>query len=133
MLQNCDKETCMFFSHVALPIDVFHFKCKHKDSDVGCGTHCNPYIWLELRTKKCTWCFNSSAAERANVWAGKYSAIVREMEVEWYNFYLDEMVKRRNRLTVKDLEERGCHPYCISRESLLSSTYIYNSACVQIK
>ena len=120
MLQNADDEIKLFFSHVALPVDVFHFKCKHKDSDIVCGTHCNPYIWPELRTENGTWRFNSSAAEQANVWAGKYSAMVREMEVERYNFFLDEMVKRRNRLTLKELEERGCQPYCIPRESLLS-------------
>ena len=122
MLQNTYEETKLFFSHVALPVDVFHFKCKHKDSDIVCGTHCNPYIWDELRTENGTWRFNSSAAEQANVWAGKYSAIVREMEVERYNFFLDEMVKRRNRLTLKELEERGCRPYCIPREALLSQS-----------
>ncbi|KAF8997800.1 hypothetical protein BDZ89DRAFT_970301 [Hymenopellis radicata] len=30
------------FKHVGLAVDVFHFKCKHKESDLFCQQHCNP-------------------------------------------------------------------------------------------
>lgn len=119
VLQNCDLETRTFFAKCALPVDVFHFKCKHKQSDVVCSTHCNPYIWPELRTPEGKWRFNSSAAEQANVWASKYQPIVREMQVDRYNFFLDEMVRRRNQVVVNELRRRGHAPYRIPREEIL--------------
>lgn len=113
MLQGADADTRAHFSHCVLPVDVFHFKCKHKESDVVCGTHCNPYIWPELRTEKGAWRFNSSAAEQANVWLDKFQPIVREMQVDRYNFFLDEVVKRRNQYIVDELRRRGHSPYNI--------------------
>ncbi|KAH9829321.1 uncharacterized protein C8Q71DRAFT_718446, partial [Rhodofomes roseus] len=120
LLRNADEETQKFFAGSALPVDVFHFKCKHKEGDVICGTHCNPYIWNELRTEEGKWRFNSSAAEQANVWFGSFQAITREMQVDRYNFFLDEMVKRHNRLVVAELQRKGHHPYLIPREELLA-------------
>ncbi|TFY58442.1 hypothetical protein EVJ58_g6411 [Rhodofomes roseus] len=119
MLMNSDAETRQFFDGVALPVDVFHFKCKHKETDIVCGTHCNPYIWPELHTSDGRWRFNSSSAEQINNWFSKYQAIVREMNVDRYNFFLDEMIKRRNRMMVKELERKGARPYSIPREELL--------------
>lgn len=124
MLNN-DKDPHLrtYFSHCALPVDVFHFKCKHKESDTTCGLHCNPYLWEELRTNPGTpqeqWHFNSSAAEQANAWMSGYQAIVREMWVERYNFFLDEMVKRQNRIIIKELHCKGHSPYSIPRNVLL--------------
>jgi len=46
---------------VALPVDVFHFKSKHKETDAFCGMHCNPALWPELMTDG-KWMFNSSVA-----------------------------------------------------------------------
>lgn len=121
VLQNCDLKTRTFFAKCALPVDVFHFKCKHKHSDVVCSTstHCNPYIWQELRTPEGKWRFNSSAAEQANIWAGKYQPIVCEMQVDRYNFFLDEMVRRRNQAVVDELRHWGHAPYRIPKEELL--------------
>lgn len=108
-----------YFDDVALPVDVFHFKCKHKADDVDCNAYCNPYIWKELRTDDGKWRFNSSAAEQANGWFGGYQSIVREMQVDRYNFFLDEMIARRNKLIVADLKRR-CHaPFNIPRDYLL--------------
>ena len=45
--------------------------------------------------------------------------MVREMPVERFNFFLDEMIKRRNRTLVKDLRKRGKGPHNIPREVLL--------------
>ncbi|KAI0746250.1 hypothetical protein C8Q80DRAFT_1105775 [Daedaleopsis nitida] len=116
---DSDDDTREFFSHCALPVDVFHFKCKHKETDTICGTHCNPYNWPELRTPDGKWRFNSSAAEQINAWFCKFHPMVREMDVDRFNFFLDEMVKRRNRLTVHKLKSKGQTPYRIPRDALL--------------
>ncbi|KDQ52939.1 hypothetical protein JAAARDRAFT_183569 [Jaapia argillacea MUCL 33604] len=108
-----------YFDGCALPVDVFHFKCKHKESDTHCAQNCNPYDWEELRTPEGKWRFNSSAAEQANAWFGGFLAIVREMQVDRYNFFLDEMIKRRNRMLVRELDQKGESPYNVPRHVLL--------------
>lgn len=122
VMLNADTDEYLkhYFDHCALPVDVFHFKCKHKETDIECGTFCNPYIWPELRTEDGNWRFNSSAAEQANAWFGGFQSIVREMEVDRYNFFLDEMIKRRNRILVKELQKKQKSPYRIPRSFLLS-------------
>ncbi|KAG2752154.1 hypothetical protein P692DRAFT_20871819 [Suillus brevipes Sb2] len=40
------------------------------------------------------------------------------MSVHRYNFYLDEMIKRRNRYVISELERRGHSPWMISMETL---------------
>ena len=109
-----------YFNGCALPVDVFHYKTKHKESDVNCGKYCNPYMWPQLRTNDDEWRFNSSAAEQTNSWYGRFQAIVRELQVDRYNFFLDEMVKRRNRLIVDELDRKGFNPSSMSRSYLLS-------------
>ncbi|KAJ7080155.1 hypothetical protein B0H15DRAFT_787367 [Mycena belliarum] len=121
MLRNDPDEYMRhYFDNVALPVDVFHFKSKHKETDLDCGANCNPYIWPELRTADGKWRFNSSAAEQTNAWFGGFQSMVREMTVERYNFFLDEMIKRRNRALVKELHKRGKAPHNIPRELLLA-------------
>lgn len=68
-----------YFDRVGLPVDVFHAKNKHHESDIFCQTHCNPAMFRELIGVNNDWVFNSSAAEQANVWFGAFQAIVREM------------------------------------------------------
>ncbi|KAJ3743291.1 hypothetical protein EV360DRAFT_57709, partial [Lentinula raphanica] len=103
----------LYFQQVMLPVDVFHFKSKHKESDEFCQRHCNPSQWTELVGDDGEWVFNSSAAEQGNVWIGGYQAIVREMLVHNYNFFLDEMIKRRNEVLVAKLRREGKNPYHI--------------------
>ncbi|KIJ47694.1 hypothetical protein M422DRAFT_163649, partial [Sphaerobolus stellatus SS14] len=99
---NCGMQAMLqadndhYFDNCALPVDVFHFKSKHKEQDKFCGMYCNPHLWRDLITEDGTWLFNSSAAEQTNAWFGGYLAIVRDMRVERYNFFLDEMIRRRN-------------------------------------
>jgi hypothetical protein len=123
MLAN-DKDPRLknYFNGCAMPVDVFHFKSKHKESDILCGTFCNPYQWEELRTADGKWRFNSSAAEQANVWFGGYQAMVREMQAVRYEFFLDEMIKRRNQILVQELCEKSQVPYSIPRSVLLRSS-----------
>jgi hypothetical protein len=96
---------------VGFPVDVFHWKCKHKQSDEACSVHCNPTCFPELLGEDGkTWWFNSSIAEQTNVWMGGYHPIVREMKADKYNYFLDEMIKRKNELTKEKLERDGACP-----------------------
>ncbi|KAJ6479711.1 hypothetical protein C8R45DRAFT_1101158 [Mycena sanguinolenta] len=123
MLRNdADPRLANYFESCALPVDVFHFKCKHKETDVDCGRNCNPYLWSELRTDDGKWRFNSSAAEQTNTWFGGFQSMVREMQADRYDFFLDEMIRRRNVSIIKILEQKGKAPYSIPREELLSDS-----------
>lgn len=94
MLQkDLDPQLHDYFKGCTLPVDVFHYKTKHKESDTNCGKNCNPYIWPQLRINDKEWRFNSSAAEQVNAWYGCFQAIVWELQVDRYNFFLNEMVK----------------------------------------
>ena len=85
---------------VGLPVDVFHWKSKHKKNTEECSVHCNPTTFPELLTDDRTgWRFNLSRAEQTNVWFGGYHAIVREMGAVKYEFFLDEMIMQKNILT----------------------------------
>jgi len=101
-----------YFANTGLPVDVFHFKSKHKLTDVKCQQHCNPAAFPDLVNGD-KWRFNTSICEETNTWLGGYLAIVREMEAHRYSFFLDEMIKRRNRFTVKELERKGHAPWMI--------------------
>lgn len=95
---------------VGFPVDVFHFKCKHKKTDTTCQEHCNPASFPELIADDGTWFFNSSRCEQTNVWLGGYHAMLREMGADKYTFFLDEMIMRKNRVTVAQLEKDGHMP-----------------------
>ncbi|KAK7020302.1 hypothetical protein R3P38DRAFT_3194859 [Favolaschia claudopus] len=99
------------------PVDVFHFKCKHKLTDLHCQRYCNPAAFPELICDG-KWRFNTSICEQTNVWFGGFISIVQDMEVTRYNFYLDEMIKRRNRYIVAQLEAKGHFPWTIPRQTL---------------
>ena len=99
------------FQNVGLTVDVFHFKCKHSEKDIFCQTYCNPAAYPELQGEgNKDWYFNSSIAEQTNVWLGGYQAICREMHVDRYNFFLDEMVRRRNIMTKERLARTKQQP-----------------------
>ncbi|EFI27234.1 hypothetical protein CC1G_15062 [Coprinopsis cinerea okayama7 len=104
------------FANVGLTVDVFHFKCKHSQLDTFCQEHCNPESYPELKKEGGKgWFFNSSIAEQTNVWLGGYHAICRTMSAARYNFFLDEMIERRNRNTISKLRAMGAHPITIDR------------------
>jgi hypothetical protein len=107
-----------YFDSCGLPVDVFHFWCKHKLTDTVCDEKCNALNWPQLTTEEGSWRFNSSRAEQTNVWIDGYKSILREMQVDHYRFFLDEMVKRRNRFTVRTLDEKHQKPYLIPRSAL---------------
>lgn len=37
-----------FFEGIGLSVDVFHFNCKHSESDTYCQANCNPVDYPEL-------------------------------------------------------------------------------------
>jgi hypothetical protein len=99
------------FKNVGLTVDVFHFKCKHSEKDTFCQSNCNPVAYPELLGSGAQqWYFNSSVAEQTNAWIGGYHSICREMEVHRYNFFLDEMIRRRNLITLERLNKGGFRP-----------------------
>jgi hypothetical protein len=108
------REACM-------PVDVFHFQCKHKVSDTFCQKECNPIHFPELTTNA-RWTFNSSAAEQANMWIGKFQSICREMRMERYNFFLDEMIRRKNEYSIRCLMEKKKNAVDLPLKALLPET-----------
>jgi len=99
------------FANVGLAVDVFHFENKHADSDLFCQENCDPKKFPELRgTDGKAWFFNTSIAEQTNVWLGGFHSICREMAVDKYEFFLDEMITMRNRRTKEKLEKDGKAP-----------------------
>ncbi|RDB15791.1 hypothetical protein Hypma_003744 [Hypsizygus marmoreus] len=105
------------FTNTGKPVDTFHFKSKHKLTDTHCQRYCNPAAFPEL-IKNGKWMVNMSICEQTNVWFGGYQAIVRDMEVTRYNFFLDEMIKRRNRYIVSELEVKGNSPWVIPMSAI---------------
>ena len=67
-----------------------------------------------------TWLFNSSIAEQTNVWLGGYHAMLREMGTVKFNFFLDEMIMRKNRMTKAKLESDGHFPHYVQGIHFLS-------------
>ncbi|KAF9471068.1 hypothetical protein BDN70DRAFT_820499 [Pholiota conissans] len=80
--------------------------------DTHCQQNCNPAAFPEL-IQDGKWRVNMSICEQTNVWIGGFQAIVRDMEAVRYNFFLDEMVRRRNIYIIKKLEEKGRRPWNI--------------------
>ena len=108
------------FEDTAMPVDVFHFRTKHKSTDTHCQMFCNPAAFPELM-KDGKWVFNTSICEQTNVWLAGFHAILRDMEATRYNFFLDEMLKRRNCYVVKQLKAKGHCPWNIPLRSIIPS------------
>ncbi len=98
----------LYFRDIGPTVDVFHFNCKRSVKDGFCQTNCNPILYPELLGENGkAWYFNSSIAEQTNVWLGGFHAILREMLVERYNFFLDQMILYRNRMTRERIHKDG--------------------------
>lgn len=99
------------FNNVGLAVDVFHFTNKHAVSDTFCQSNCNPALFPELLGENGrNWWFNTSIAEQTNVWLGGFHSICREMAMDMFDFFLDEMVMMRNRATKAKLTSQGLNP-----------------------
>ncbi|KAF8579203.1 hypothetical protein K439DRAFT_1648549 [Ramaria rubella] len=114
------KEQDTYFDWVALPVDIFHFKSKHKEQDEFYELNCNPALFPELMDPTTgKWVFNSSAAEQVNVWFGGFRLMTRLMLAERYNFFLDEIIMHRNRDMIQKLEDAGHALYSIPHDEIL--------------
>ncbi|GJE94163.1 hypothetical protein PsYK624_103310 [Phanerochaete sordida] len=110
---NSHSDVSIWFRDIALPVDPFHFNSKHKVTDSFCRDFCNPESFDELRAEDGSskrYFFNTAIAEQTNSWLGHYHAILREMRASRFNFFLDEMIVRRNRGIIADLERSGDEP-----------------------
>ncbi|KZP00080.1 hypothetical protein CALVIDRAFT_476434, partial [Calocera viscosa TUFC12733] len=108
------------FQDTALVVDIFHFKSKHSENDLYCNRHCNALAYPELfDEEKKTWTFNSSACEQTNAWLNNFQPIVREMLPVRYEFFLDEVIKERNRHLVNELQKRGHMPHLLPASELM--------------
>ena len=102
---------------IGLPVDVFHWTCKHKHSDVACSDWCNPYNYPQLWDQETgEWWFNSSIAEQNNVWIGGYRSILRGMSATHYNFLLDELIMNCNEMRREQLMLEGYAPAMLPAE-----------------
>ncbi|KAG2098691.1 uncharacterized protein F5147DRAFT_777536 [Suillus discolor] len=99
-----------FFNDISLSVDVFHFNCKHSEKDIFCQENCNPIAFPELTVDDGKWYFNSSVCEQTNSWFGKFNAITRGMKPIKFDFYLDEVILCRNRLTLEKLKREHQRP-----------------------
>lgn len=104
-------------------MDVFHFRTKHKITDTHCQQYCNPAAFPEL-IQDGKWRVNTSICEQTNVWLGGYQAILHDMEVTRYNFYLDEMIKRQNHYVVSELEQHGRRPWSIPIDVIFPNMHV---------
>ena len=111
MLQHLESRGDHYFDRIGLTVDVFHFKCKHKTTHQYCRDNCDPAAYPELCGTDNAWFFNSSIAEQNNVWLAGYNAMCREMTPYRFNFFLDEMIIRRNRAVIAALERKGFMPH----------------------
>ncbi|KAJ7513195.1 hypothetical protein B0H11DRAFT_1698549 [Mycena galericulata] len=116
---NCDAkqqvmahpEVWSWFQDVGMTVDVFHFLQKHKVGHTFCQEHCNPVSHPELMGPDGKgWFFNTSVAEQTNVWLGGYHSMCREMLPVKFSFFLDEMIRLRNQITVDKLRADGHNP-----------------------
>ncbi|KAI0792566.1 hypothetical protein C8Q75DRAFT_792147 [Abortiporus biennis] len=106
------------FDNCLLPVDVFHARTKHKDSDEFCGCYCNPALFPDLLVKG-KWRFNSSATEMTNTWFGSFRSITRKMREDCFDFLLDEVINQHNRASVQDLADKGFNPCLLHHDILL--------------
>ncbi|KAJ7286256.1 hypothetical protein C8J57DRAFT_1169032 [Mycena rebaudengoi] len=118
-LRSCDDH---YFDNVSLPVDVFHFKCKHTEKDTFCQINCNPARFKELIGSDGKWIFNSSVAEQAKTLYRKclFSGTASFFS---FNFFLDEMIAIHNEITIQELERSGQRPHLQELE-LLQGDYM---------
>ncbi|KAG1724048.1 uncharacterized protein EDB91DRAFT_1087613 [Suillus paluster] len=110
-LHEVTSHQIKFFDGVSMCVDAFHHQTKHKASDTLCREHCNMKAYPELLDEDGGYYFNSSIAEQINVWFSAFHNICRKMTPVKYEFFLDEMIIRCNRVTLATLHTQGKRPY----------------------
>ncbi|KAJ7176348.1 hypothetical protein C8R43DRAFT_1084702 [Mycena crocata] len=93
---NAHPDDWSWWADVGMTVDVFHFLNKHNVGHTFCQANCNPMAYPELlKEDGKTWYFNTSVAEQTNMLPTKY------------NFFLDEMIRLRNQITLSKLADGG--------------------------
>ena len=112
MLKHLQTQNDDYFDGCGLPVDVFHFKSKHKVTNKFCQLHCNlakqPELYNDGKQK---WVFNCLIVEQTNVWINGSHSMLHEMTASHYDFFLDKMIMRQNRQIISKLEEHGKNPH----------------------
>ena len=80
--------------------------------------HCDPNNWPELKKEDGRYFFNTSVAEQTNAWLGRFHSMCREMLPFRYDFFLDEMIRRRNVITRDKLQREGLNPWYFGADGL---------------
>lgn len=111
VLREVTSHRIQFFDSMGMCVDALHHKTKHKANDTLCQEHCNMRGYPELLHDNGKFYFNSSIAEQTNIWFSAFHNICWEMTPVWYDFFLDEMIIRRNRVTLATLHVQGKKPY----------------------
>lgn len=57
------------------------------------------------------------------MWFGGFDSIVREMNAENYDFFLDEVIHIRNRWLAAELSRKGQKPYLVPLAALAETVY----------
>ncbi|KAF8972915.1 hypothetical protein BDZ97DRAFT_1912520 [Flammula alnicola] len=99
-----------WFKGIGMCVDVWHFLNKHQTTHKYCQENCNPIMYPELLDEFGKWFFNTSVAEQINAWLQGYHSICREMLPDKFDFFLDEMIRRRNVEHLKKLADQGQNP-----------------------
>jgi hypothetical protein len=104
-----------WWDSIGLPVDIFHFKSKHKETDQHCREYCNPAMFEDVlvvneKTGKEEWYFNTSISEQNNIWLGGFHTMCRDMRAVFYDFFLDEMIRLQNEVTLVRLHLQGPEP-----------------------
>lgn len=110
-LREVESRQLKFFEGMGMCVDAFHHKTKHKASDRFCQERCDMKTYPELLDEHGKYYFNSSIAEQTNVWFGGFHNMCREMTPVKYDFFLDEVILRRNRATVINLHRQDKQPH----------------------
>ncbi|KAG1855594.1 hypothetical protein F4604DRAFT_1659927 [Suillus subluteus] len=110
-LREVESRKMKFFEGIGICVDAFHHTTKHKASDQFCQERCIMKAYPELLDEDGKYYFNSSIAEQTNVWFGGFHNMCCEMTPVKYDFFLDEVILRRNRATVINLHRQGKQPH----------------------
>ena len=98
------------FEHVGMVVDRYHFGAKHKITDAHCRKNCDPAMFPDLKDSSGAPRFATSMGETTNAWFVKHDTIVRGMQSDRAQFYIDEVIRLKNEAIKRLCERRGYQP-----------------------
>lgn len=110
------RNACQLYSHIRLhPQDAHRFRNMiMPDVAHQTGPHNGPqrpyyldhhanHLLAGLKTPNGGWRFNSETTQSINAWVGTFAPMCRHMHSTKYNFFLEEMIRLRNELTLNKI------------------------------